>query len=265
MTPQKFQSTCPRGARHPGRRRGCVPIHFNPRAHEGHDNNTFLLHNAGFISIHVPTRGTTAGKRKNDQHQNNFNPRAHEGHDNLWPLTIPSDNDFNPRAHEGHDRIPYAWGSEKFISIHVPTRGTTVSSANVLIHIYISIHVPTRGTTLCLLSCRYLDIFQSTCPRGARRSSFFFSIHAALISIHVPTRGTTSPKIWIVIYVVFQSTCPRGARLVPLVLSLFGYISIHVPTRGTTVYYQTPEGQIDFNPRAHEGHDSKINNLPIFL
>ena len=122
-------------------------------------------------------------------------------------------------------------------------------------------------------------VFQSTCPRGARRSrcggrgqrrDFNPRAHeghdadsktksSALshfnpraheghdridpvapgklqISIHVPTRGTTP---------VFG----RGEHQM--------VISIHVPTRGTTTDSSCPAASLDFNPRAHEGHDKR--------
>ncbi len=61
---KKFQSTSPRGGRRrPGRSR-TAQSYFNPRPHAGDDNNG-LLHGPGqHISIHVPTRGTTAKTAK---------------------------------------------------------------------------------------------------------------------------------------------------------------------------------------------------------
>ena len=79
------------------------------------------------ISIHVPTRGTTADNtcnggggdfnpRAHEGHDgqeidmtsssNNFNPRAHEGHDDLYVTVNSKNGNFNPRAHEGHDAFP---------------------------------------------------------------------------------------------------------------------------------------------------------------
>ena len=56
---------------------------------------------------------------------------------------------------------------------------------------------------------------------------------------------------------VFQSTCPRGARLSCCVLLLPPAISIHVPTRGTTSAAAAITRPFYFNPRAHEGHDTR--------
>ena len=185
------------------------------------------------ISIHVPTRGTTDPGDLCSQHRN-FNPRAHEGHDYL-------DTESNPVTK---------------ISIHVPTRGTTANNfAERGIIPTISIHVPTRGTTRPYYPRRFRNHFnpraheghdrkrdrpwrrarfQSTCPRGARLDIKHYRVQL-IISIHVPTRGTTVISVSPVSSPRFQSTCPRGAR-------------------------QQPQRQnnrhLDFNPRAHEGHDS---------
>ena len=122
---------------------------------------------------------------------------------------------FNPRAHEGHD-----------------------ISANFSVGVQIiSIHVPTRGTTEFSHEMSNQQQFQSTCPRGARLT--YHSQHTN--------------------YSIFQSTCPRGARPASKQIAYLPFsISIHVPTRGTTVPPNKKDLCLEnFNPRAHEGHDSK--------
>ena len=86
-------------------------------------------------------------------------------------------------------------------------------------------------------------IFQSTCPRGARHP--YEDIH--------PYHNQ------------FQSTCPRGARRNLCMCILPGRISIHVPTRGTTRRYAHPRRFANFNPRAHEGHDTVRLSRPMRL
>ena len=81
--------------------------------------------------------------------------------------------------------------------------------------------MPTRGTTNCVSQMRERGVFQSTCPRGARR-------HA----------GYTHRRV------SFQSTCPRGARPSRLKSGFLG---------------------LNFNPRAHEGHDSQCRYFPVFF
>ena len=144
----EFQSTCPRGAR---------------------PADCFCgLRQEILISIHVPTRGTTniqsfvdvsllfqstcpRGARRSaccpHSGYSDFNPRAHEGHDVLLYVFVDAELDFNPRAHEGHDLKLKLLIVSTSISIHVPTRGTTIYTRHITIHYVISIHVPTRGTT----------------------------------------------------------------------------------------------------------------------
>ena len=126
-----------------------LPSDFNPRAHEGHAPLFLPSSFLRAISIHVPTRCTTqllridtlasgfqstcprGARRMHADIQPgypDFNPRAHEGHD-------PSSSSkrfvlgyFNPRAHEGHDSRLRVSNRRMSISIHVPTRGTTVFS-----------------------------------------------------------------------------------------------------------------------------------------
>ena len=162
----------------------------------------------------------------------------------------------------------------------MPTRGTTIASLQQAAAKTISIHVPTRGTTLrharrarrvrhfnpraytrhdtqcarywpnaanfnpraytrhddqfCGIG-RGNDIFQSTCLHEARHSWRKYLPQLTKISIHVPTRGTTS--CW------YSPVYPH-------------FISIHVPTRGTTYVNHTyGVHSIDFNPRAYTRHD----------
>ena len=206
-----------------------VSTYFNPRAHEGHDDKhieTILTNEfqstcprgarqqnenavrTAYISIHVPTRGTTPRMSASSKIQY-FNPRAHEGHDvffasqyiySLFQSTCPRG-----------ARLYHALGFHNAdISIHVPTRGTTPGGTFVSVG-NISIHVPTRGTTVGFGMPILSAVFQSTCPRGARRIRCNLDCEVA-ISIHVPTRGTTVGFGMPMLSAVFQSTCPRGAR-----------------------------------------------------
>ena len=172
--------------------------------------------------------------------------------------------------------------SRRYISIHVPTRGTTcciISFSCINKHfnpraheghdvrvcvfvrfLYFNPRAHEGHDLLLLVLLRDLVIFQSTCPRGARRPG-----------------GTSSSSV------VFQSTCPRGARHWGDGQSVDFYISIHVPTRGTTWWHPTTNNSAisihvptrgttfshsfcrradNFNPRAHEGHDSIRRSAP---
>ena len=185
--------------------------HFNPRAHEGHDCNLKRSYFLGGISIHVPTRGTTFVCteifKPHIRISIHVPTRGTTGCQDPQRCTI----DFNPRAHEGHDSCRDRCYGRVRISIHVPTRGTTIR----------------YGCTV------RASIFQSTCPRGARRyrssstrRDLYFNPRAheghdknqenhiclMSISIHVPTRGTTHSSLIRRWRHTFQSTCPRGAR-----------------------------------------------------
>ena len=141
---------------------------------------------------------------------------------------------FNPRAHEGHDFIGTESNSCQDISTHVPTRGTT-SCPPLVFCVTISIHVPTRGTTVPGVAWFPGRVFQSTCPRGARRTPNLCRDRRGNFNPRaheghdIRYAGSTAANR-------FQSTCPRGARPAGL-------------ERQSTRQY--------FNPRAHEGHDGR--------
>ena len=164
-----FQSTCPRGARLSAFTNDSSIFDFNPRAHEGHDFLTV---------IRFPVRDY-------------FNPRAHEGHD-LKKLNYLNLFQFQSTCPRGARQGGAGGGCGGGISIHVPTRGTTDGVGAGGAGDRISIHVPTRGTTIYYYFTGNGKIFQSTCPRGARRR----------------TRESRPTPL------LFQSTCPRGARLI---------------------------------------------------
>ena len=130
---------------------------FNPRTHEGYD-----------------THGRLIAYRSH-----NFNPRTHEGYDHGFWTRSGAPGNFNPRTHEGYDIIIGIAGIQKYISIHVPTKGTTEGTNIVHFGDNISIHVPTKGTT----------------------KEMYFDAYKKWISIHVPTKGTT-------FYVTTTSTVP---------------------------------------------------------
>ena len=135
-------------------------------------------------------RGARPTRRYNPIIAKHFNPRAHEGHDPSGLSQSKSYVDFNPRAHEGHDADIIRRASIHSISIHVPTRGTTM-----MLRVWV-------------LMCQ----FQSTCPRGARhalmipgfmRVDFNPRAHEGHDSALLRVYHTSE---------AFQSTCPRGAR-----------------------------------------------------
>ena len=67
----------------------------------------------------------------------------------------------------------YSYAMTIAISIHVPAWGTTVIHHLRHLHLVISIHVPAWGTTRFLQLLFNWFVFQSTFPRGERRSYLF--------------------------------------------------------------------------------------------
>ena len=84
--------------------------------------------------------------------------------------------------------------------------------------------------------------FQSTLPRGERRSVRFRSPFSIRISIHAPTGGATE----------------KG-----LIDAIMFEISIHAPTGGATKKSRVKTGRDkNFNPRSHGGSDGfRIHGL----
>ena len=120
-----------------------------------------------------------------------FNPRAHEGHDRSASSECRPHDNFNPRAHEGHDQHPAGQPNPHEISIHVPTRGTTVIQRPLKKILIFQSTCPRGARPIDRYSRIKFPSFQSTCPRGARPGEPRGAT-AGSISIHVPTRGTTT-------------------------------------------------------------------------
>ena len=140
----------------------------------------------------MPTRGTTRERGRNGGVDCDFNPRAHEGHDHQC-FADPPEVGFQSTCPRGARRPDGRCFLRCWISIHVPTRGTTQCLGYLLDQATISIHVPTRGTT------------KVSKTESDQRSYFNPRAHEG----HDPTPPTRQQKQR------FQSTCPRGARLLP--------------------------------------------------
>ena len=121
------------------------------------------------------------------------------------------------------------------ISIHVPTRGTTIWTKDGGFWEVISIHVPTRGTTV-------------ECP-GVFGSG--------VISIHVPTRGTTVDKYCDKFYQ--HDFNPRSHEGNDSGAIKINYVSADFNPRShegnDKRRNRGGKGVSDFNPRSHEGND----------
>ena len=77
---------------------------FNPRSHEGSDDDKKDTQKITVISIHAPTKGATM----------------------LTNTGVTIYNNFNPRSHEGSDDDKKDTQKITVISIHAPTKGATL-------------------------------------------------------------------------------------------------------------------------------------------
>ena len=120
------------------------------------------------VSIHAPTRGTTA-PIDCIYPMTCFNPRTHTGCDLSRTKVFLRLCCFNPRTHTGCDKTAQQWQATDTVSIHAPTRGATAPYSRV-----------------------GLDYkFQSTHPHGVRHELHALTFYAHAVSIHAPTRGAT--------------------------------------------------------------------------
>ena len=212
----QFQSTLPRGERPRALRSGIRTMS---------------------ISIHAPARGATGELAGTRCWGCDFNPRSREGSDRALCRLLTGSPNFNPRSREGSDQScsekSQIWknfnprsreGSDRPfprptpvlpISIHAPARGATQAAQILDLSIIISIHAPARGATGEYANTLADVKFQSTLPRGERRSG-----------------GSGCP----VDKYHFNPRSREGSDS-PFLLKLFCYaISIHAPARGATVF-----------------------------
>ena len=99
---------------------------FNPRSHEGNDSIRHL--GKGWLQKFQSTfpRGERRGEQSHEGCSVCFNPRSHEGNDASLSCYRRMWESFNPRSHEGNDPGCESEYRNEAVSIHVPTRGTTV-------------------------------------------------------------------------------------------------------------------------------------------
>ena len=145
----------------------------------------------------------------------------HEEYDRMRQRFRIQISNFNPRTHEGYDKWAGKVDESTKISIHVPTKGTTVLSNNAA----------------------DFNEFQSTYPRRVRQ--IYCNHDDALLYFNPRTHegyDATLRNRWLC-QRTFQSTYPRRVRLdVQQEINKKIDISIHVPTKGTTakIYNNIP-------------------------
>ena len=119
---------------------------FNPRSHEGSDILLFFVNNTKY----------------------HFNPRSHEGSDPTPSDSVGGVYDFNPRSHEGSDlSAPLLFLPDK-ISIHAPTKGATLYAIPSKSFSQFQSTLPRRERHICKKNDWGLNTFQSTLPRRER-------------------------------------------------------------------------------------------------
>ena len=284
-----FQSTFPRGERldpvYFAATSLDVSIHVPTRGTTGVKQE---FTRDAVVSIHVPTRGTTLLQKKIPILLMGFNPRSHEGNDEKaaavgkseaeFQSTFPrgerhhrrkddiQPRGFNPRSHEGNDGALVCIPEKKGVSIHVPTRGTTLNDVLSDAYSIVSIHVPTRGTTCPTNNHRAPDTVSIHVPT---RGTTMYRLPPELsknVSIHVPTRGTTWQRISQKESIRgFQSTFPRGERRDSKQQKLATSTFQSTFPRGERHAERIKEDyeNASFNPRSHEGNDRSGRIPPI--
>ena len=164
---------------------------FNPRAHVGRDKGALKCPRPITVSIHAPTWGATELRKfsrrclsvsihaptwgatrraKMPSTYNKFQSTRPRGARRKGLLRSSAKRGFNPRAHVGRDG---------FVAAAVAARTA------------VSIHAPTWGATVAFFANKALALFQSTRPRGARRSTAQPGSAVMNVSIHAPTWGAT--------------------------------------------------------------------------
>ncbi len=99
-----FQSTLPRGERHPDVEALRVAMEFQSTLPRGERHGLVRNLDTGpFISIHAPARGATCSVAPLEGALGHFNPRSRAGSDSRAEPVRPARADFNPRSRAGSD------------------------------------------------------------------------------------------------------------------------------------------------------------------
>ena len=144
------------------------------------------------ISIHVPSRGTTCGYLAIAQSSSKFQSTYPQGVRRKSKRSIFSYSLFQSTYPQGvRPDEAVAEKTMQVISIHVPSRGTTVKYGARLIRMKFQSTYPQGVRPHALLFSIFGIRFQSTYPQGVRQTGPNGLQDRVHISIHVPSRGTT--------------------------------------------------------------------------
>ena len=188
----EFQSTRPRGTR---RRQVSQPSgarSFNPRVRAGRDkqDKTIIIHAP--VSIHASARDATRRRLWSCTSVRCFNPRVRAGRDDFTPVILRYTSvSIHASARDAVHHPPPLLGCEVSIhasardatprpdcglqapavSIHASARDATHDGKSDIVRITVSIHASARDATKKSDYDEVGILFQSTRPRGTRRSS----------------------------------------------------------------------------------------------
>ena len=258
-----FQSTRPRGARHPqGREAGCLQA----------------------VSIHAPAWGATLFQFIHSRELLGFNPRARVGRDR--PRSTPRATHrccFNPRARVGRDlcrwsavrpesqfqstrprgarrRVQVGGAAVVIVSIHAPAWGATRHCRGRRGRRGVSIHAPAWGATIQAAPHRHQQVGVSIHAPAWGATTIGPALGSvSMVSIHAPAWGATATRRQ-------TEACPGvsihapawGATAVEEIPNGWvKLVSIHAPAWGATSWpvpsFSKPSS---FNPRARVGRDT---------
>ena len=208
------------------------------------------------ISIHTPTRGTTAGTGTATnlaEFQSTF-PREERPYYTIvriqvlqFQSTLPREERpfptdfvtafmpyFNPRSHERSDCDNFRLAMWQIISIHAPTRGATHMPWQHMHSLLFQSTLPREERHMTVQLHPHRRRFQSTLPREERPSLYLLGAHLHNFNPRSHERSDS-----------------QQSELITMLR-----ISIHAPTRGATqVVVARVIYRFNFNPRSHERSD----------
>ena len=121
---------------------------------------------------------------------------------------------FNPRAHAGRDRTRIWCHQDQAVSIHTPTRGVTAQAAG---------------------ENKYLVMFQSTRPRGARLCAASSVVKLICFNPRAHAGRDLLPHHPRCGYKAGFNPRAHAGRDASIAFMIFSpFVSIHAPTRGAT-------------------------------
>ena len=217
QTTFSFQSTRPRGARHPQSHAPRMPATcFNPRAREGRDRSCLSCG-----AFHLPFQSTR--------------PRGARRSTLYTAETFGAFQSTRPRG--ARHRVGMQDMGALRVSIHAPARGATARSLPQPSQGRVSIHAPARGATGFSTGFQQPIVVSIHAPaRGATFIVCALPVRT-IVSIHAPARGATSKmgphtsKM-----PCFNPRAREGRDLWTYLRSLAPLVSIHAPARGATSF-----------------------------